>query len=174
MDRVVASTLAAETYALSSAVDTCNWLRLMWEWLKNPAIPWRDPEQVWQKAYQGVAVMDCKSLYDVISKNTLPQCQEHRTLVEALVIKDHVKTGIVPYWVHSAAQLSDALTKIMDNYRLREFLRLSKTCLHDIDETLKQRADRKAFKTWLSETVSNVQNQSLTSMTDPSNKKLLI
>ena len=155
IDRVVASTLASETYALSSAVDTANWLRLMWEWIKNPSIPWRNPERVWMKAPPGIAVMDCKSLFDVISKNTTPQCQEHRTLIEALVIKDHIQSGVTPYWVHSAAQLSDALTKIMDNFRLREFLKQGKTCLHDIDETLKQRADRKAFKTWLSETVSN-------------------
>jgi hypothetical protein len=74
------------------------------------------------------------------------------------VIKDHIQSGMTPYWVHSAAQLSDALTKIMDCFRLREFLKQSKTCLHDIDETLKQRADRKAFKTWLSETVSNTGN----------------
>jgi hypothetical protein len=46
----------------------------------------------------------------------------------------------------------------MDCFRLREFLKQNKTCLHDIDETLKQRADRKAFKTWLSETVSNTGN----------------
>eukprot|EP00435_Cladocopium_sp_Y103_P029622 s3705_g7.t1 len=155
IDRVVASTLAAETYALSSAVDASNWLRLMWEWIKKPSIPWQLPEKVWQEASPGIAVMDCKSLYDVISKNTTPQCQEHRTLIEALVIKDNLQSGIVPFWVHSAAQLSDSLTKAMDNYRLREILRQGKTCLHDIDETLKQRADRKAFKNWLSETVSN-------------------
>ena len=172
IDRVVASTLAAETYALSSAVDTCNWLRLVWEWIKCPSIPWQDPEKVWQKAHPGIAVMDCKSLYDVISKNTLPQCQEHRTLIEALVIKDHTKTGIIPYWVHSAAQLSDALTKVMDNYRLRDFLRLCKTCLHDIDETLKQRADRKAFKTWLSETVSNAQDIAKAPITVPKQQKV--
>jgi hypothetical protein len=99
--------------------------------------------------------MDCKSLFDVISKNTTPQCQEHRTLIEALLITDNIQSVVTPYWVPSAAQLPDALTKIMDCFRLREFLIQCKTCLHYIDETLKQRADRKAFKTWLSETVSN-------------------
>ena len=154
IERVVASTLAAETFALSSAVDLTHWLRLAWEWLRQPNIPWQTPEEVWKHAAPSIAVMDCKSLYDVITKNTTPQCQEHRTLIEALVIKDNTKHGIRPHWVHSAAQLADSLTKAMDNFRLREFLRLRTCCLHDVDEILKQRSDRKALKNWLSSTVS--------------------
>ena len=150
IDRVVASTLASETYALSNVVDTTNWLRLMWEWLRNPLINWRKPEEVWKKAPPSIAVMDCKSLYDVLVKNTTPQCQEHRTLIEALVIKEHVKHGIKPHWVHSAAQLADALTKVMDCFRLREFLQHRTCCLHDVESVLKERADNKARKNWLS------------------------
>lgn len=148
IDRVVASTLAAETYALSSAVDLLDWLRLAWAWLINPEIPWKTPEVVWQSEPPSIAVMDCKSLYDVITKNTTPQCQEHRTLIEALVIKDHVRSGIQAHWVHSAAQLADSLTKPMDNYRLREFLKSHHCCLHDVQEILKQRADKKAQRLW--------------------------
>ena len=96
IDRVVASTLAAETYALSSAVDMADWLRLAWEWLRNPLTPWKTPEVVWKTAPPSIAVVDFKSLYDVITKNTTPQCQEHRTLIEALVIKDHLKQGSKP------------------------------------------------------------------------------
>ena len=150
IERVVASTLAAETYALSAAVDMLDWLRLSWEWMKNASIPWKQPVEVWKRAAPSIAVIDCKSLYDVITKNTTPQCQEHRTLIEALIIKDHIQSGIKPYWVHSAAQLADALTKTMDCFRLREFLQHRSCCLHDIDEVLKARADQKARKTWLS------------------------
>lgn len=150
IDRVVASTLAAETYALSSAVDMTGWIRLAWEWICNPFIPWKTPEAIWKQSPESLPVMDCKSLYDVLVKNTTPQCQEHRTLLEALVIKSHLSNGIKPYWVHSAAQLADALTKVMDCFRLREFLSHRTCCLHDIDEILKERADRKAQRTWLS------------------------
>ena len=87
IERVVASTLAAETFALSSAVDLTHWLRLAWEWLRQPNIPWQTPEEVMKHAAPSIAVMDCKSLYDVITKNTTPQCQEHRTLIEALASK---------------------------------------------------------------------------------------
>ena len=118
IDRVVASTLASETFALSHTVDVLNWIRLAWDWVRNPLTPWQRPEEVWKSAYPGIAVVDCKSLYDVITKNTTPQCQEHRTLIEALVIKNTLKTGIHPHWAHSAAQLADALTKHMDSYRL--------------------------------------------------------
>ena len=150
IERVVASTLASETFALSSAVDLLNWLRLAWSWLRNPNIPWQTPEKVWLSEPPSIAVVDCKSLYDVISKNTTPQCQEHRTLIEALVIKENIQQGIKPHWVHSAAQLADALTKVMDPYQLREFLKNKYCCLHDVQEILKQRADKKAQKTWLS------------------------
>ena len=139
-------------------MDLTNWLRLSWEWIKNPNIPWQTPEKVWHETHPSIAVVDCKSLFDAITKNTTPQCQEHRTLIEALVIKSHWNSGIKPYWVHSAAQLSDALTKVMDCFRIREFLQHRRCCLHDMDETLKQRADRKAFKTWLSNAVAKDQS----------------
>ena len=88
-------------------------------------------------------------------KISTPQCQEHRTLIEALVIKDHVKSGISLHWVHSAAQLADALTKAMDTYALRQYLEKHWCCLHDIDEILKERADRKLQRQWLSTAVTN-------------------
>jgi hypothetical protein len=74
-----------------------------------------------------------------------------------LVIKDHIQSGIRPHWVHSAAQLADALTKAMDGFRLREFLRSCICCLHDVAEILKERADRKAQKLWLSQ-ATNLEN----------------
>ena len=147
---MLASTLASETFALPHTVDALNWIRLAWEWIRNPLTPWQKPEEVWKSAHPGSAVVDCKSLYVVITKNTTPECQEHRTLIEALVIKSHLHTGIQPHWEHSAAQLADTLTKNMDSYRLRKFLRHRQCCLHDINEILKQRSDKKAQKTWLS------------------------
>lgn len=149
ISRIVASTLAAETYALSHAVDLLDWIRLGWAWLVDQRINWQKPEEVWSQGHSSIVAVDCKSLYDVITKNTTPQCQEHRTLIEALVIKDHVKSGIALHWVHSAAQLADALTKAMDTYSLRKFLENHWCCLHDIDEILKSRADRKAQKQWI-------------------------
>ena len=158
ISRVVASTLAAETFALSHAIDLLDWIRLSWEWLRNPNIPWKEPEKVWKNSHPSIAVTDCKSLYDVIVKNATPQCQEHRTLVEALVIKDHVQNGTRMHWVHSAAQLADTLTKHMDSSSLRDFLIHRQCCLHDVHQILKERADRKAQKSWLQTTTHSSMN----------------
>lgn len=159
ISRVVASTLAAETFALSHAIDLLDWIRLSWEWLLNPMVPWKEPEKVWKNSHPSIAVTDCKSLYDVIVKNATPQCQEHRTLIEALVIKDHVQNGTRMHWVHSAAQLADTLTKHMDSSSLRDFLAHRQCCLHDVHQILKERADRKAQKSWLQTTTQAIQPQ---------------
>ena len=149
IDRVVSSTLAAETYALSHAVDTLEWFRILWHWAIAPSSDWKNPETFLPTTPKAMAVVDCKSLYDVIIKNTTPQCREHRILLEALVIKDRTKLGIDIHWVHSAAQLADSLTKAMDTTNLRAFLSHGRICLHDVAATLQERADRKIQKQWL-------------------------
>lgn len=148
VNRVVGSTLAAETYALSNAVDLVEWVRIVWAWMCNPKVKWQAPEEALKDITPSIAVVDCKSLYDVINKTTTPQCSEHRTLLEALVIKDRMRQGVTLHWVHSAAQLADSLTKCMDVTPLRLFLKHRKCRLHDIDEVLKDRADRRAQRQW--------------------------
>ena len=43
--RVVSSTLASETYALSGALDLPSWTRSHWAWLLDPSICWQTPEE---------------------------------------------------------------------------------------------------------------------------------
>ena len=69
-------------------------------------------------------------------------------MLEALIIKDRLKEGILIKWVHSAAQLADSLTKAMDCSNLRTFLRMGKCIIHDVDEILRERADKRARKLW--------------------------
>ena len=94
ISRVVGSTLASESYALSGAIDLLGWLRLHWEWLKKPSDAWRDPTQCLTQGPEAFAIVDCKSLYDLIQKTNVPQCQEYRTTLEALIIKDRVKENV--------------------------------------------------------------------------------
>ncbi len=155
IDRIVASTLAAETYALSQSVDLLEWVRILWQWMQQPSQEWKQPESYLLKAPRAITVVDCKSLYDVIIKNTTPQCREHRTLLEALIIKDRIQLGVDMHWVHSAAQLADSLTKAMDTSTLRAFLEHGKTCLHDIEAVLQDRADKKTHKKWLKEQIES-------------------
>eukprot|EP00435_Cladocopium_sp_Y103_P071338 s690_g37.t1 len=148
ISRVVASTLASETYALSGALDLLSWTRLHWAWILNPQVNWRTPEETLKSLPQAFAVVDCKSLYDLLQKTSIPQCTEHRTALEALVIRDRLKEGVLIKWVHSAAQMADSLTKDMDTSVLRSFLAKGKCILHDVDEILKQRADKKVRQQW--------------------------
>ena len=147
--RVVGSTLASETYALSGSVDLLSWLRIHWSWLLKPSEEWKNPEKYLAQSPEAYAVVDCKSLYDLIQKTNVPQCQEHRVMLEALIIKDRIKEGIVVKWVHSAAQMADCLTKNMDCTNLRKFLEKGQCIIHDVDEILKARAHQRSKKTWI-------------------------
>eukprot|EP00435_Cladocopium_sp_Y103_P025697 s606_g6.t1 len=148
INRVVSSTLASETYALSGALDLLSWTRMHWAWILNPSIPWKETETTLKALPPAYAVVDCKSLFDLLQKTSIPQCSEYRTLLEALVIKDRLKEGIVVKWVHSAAQMADSLTKDMDTTVLRTFLKYGQCVLHDAEEILKQRADKRIRQQW--------------------------
>ena len=148
INRVVASTLASETYALSGALDLLSWTRMHWAWILNPSIPWKDTENTLKSLPPAFAVVDCKKLFDLLQKTSIPQCSEYRTLSEALVIKDRLREGVIVKWVHSAAQMADALTKDMDTTVLRTFLQQGKCILLDEEEVLKQRADKRVRQQW--------------------------
>ena len=44
IQKVVTSTLSAETTSLASALDQMAWIRLHWRWLHDPKVQWRDPD----------------------------------------------------------------------------------------------------------------------------------
>ena len=83
--RVTRSTLGAEAIALSGAVDRLLWIRLLWEWINNPAIDRGSPEEALQKARKAALVTDCKSASDILTRAAIPHCEEHRTTVECLL-----------------------------------------------------------------------------------------
>ena len=149
IQRTVNSTLAAETMALSGALDHLSWLRLAWGWLVCQQLDWRKPETALSKLPEAVAVVDCKSLYDLLLKTATPQCHEFRTLLEALVIKERLSEGVCVRWVHSAAQLADVMTKIMDASNIRTCLSQGRYMLHDVHEVLRERADRRTRRQWI-------------------------
>eukprot|EP00435_Cladocopium_sp_Y103_P039315 s274_g10.t1 len=155
INRVVSSTLASETFALSGALDLLSWTRIHWAWMLNPNLKWQSPEETLKDLPNAFAVVDCKSLYDLLQKTSIPQCTEYRTTLEALVVRERLKEGVIIKWVHSAAQMADALTKDMDTSVLRSFLSQGKCILHDVNEILKQRADKKIRQHWYQESSSS-------------------
>eukprot|EP00435_Cladocopium_sp_Y103_P014229 s1308_g3.t1 len=98
---------------------------------------------------------DCKSLYDLISRTAPPACQEFRTLLQAKLIKEHLQNGIQIRWVPSGAQIADALTKVMDSTVLRACLKSGWYSLHDENEILRARSDKRSQLQWLQQHVQS-------------------
>lgn len=165
IQRVVTSTLAAETVSLSSVLDQLSWMRLCWSWLLDNRVVWQKPEDTLktlpeafstatvraQTLSEDVAATDCKSLYDLVTRTAPPQCTEFRTQLAARAIKDHLTEGTSLRWVHSGAQLADCLTKIMETSFLRETLVQGRYKLHDEMAVLKNRASARNRIKWLKE-----------------------
>ena len=82
IQKVVTSTLSAETMALASTLDQLAWLRLFWSWIHDPRVDWRRPEETLPKLEpaitvptlipEDVAITDCKSLYDLVTRTAPP------------------------------------------------------------------------------------------------------
>ena len=147
--RVVRSTLSAEAVALSGALDRLSWIRLLWEWTKDPSINIAAPEQILADAPISVVATDCKSVYDITTRTSTPSCEEYRTTLECILIRERLQENCRMRWVHSQAQLADSLTKSMDGRMLRECLAIGRYSLYDEMARLKERADRRDRLAWI-------------------------
>ena len=170
IQKVVTSTLSAETYSLASALDQLSWLRLYWGWIMNLNLPWKNSEKALKtlppavnvstlKEDRDIAVTDCKSLFDLTTRTAMPACSEFRVALQARAIKDMLSEGTHLRWVHSAAQLADALTKSMESHFLRESLRIGRYLLHDEASILKERANSKSRLRWLKQDQEKEKNK---------------
>ena len=89
IQRTVTSTLASETFALSGCLDQLMGIRLHWAWICDPKINWRNPKDsssklpeaacVFPLLPEAACVVDCKSLFDLLKRTTIPHCSEFRT-----------------------------------------------------------------------------------------------
>ena len=152
--RVIRSTLGAEAVALSGNVDRLLWLRVFWQWLLDPTVEWGSPEKVLQAARKAALVTDCKSAYDLLTKTAVPQCEEHRTTIECLLIRERLQANCMVRWVTSNAQLADCLTKSMDASVLRQCLKSGRYSLFDEGRILQQRSDKRQRLKWAKEVTS--------------------
>lgn len=82
-------------------------------------------------------------------------------MLEALVIKDRLQENTRVKWAHSAAQMADSLTKDMDTAPLRTFLDKGLCILHDVDQVLKQRADKKIRKQWYQQSCQSEESHAM-------------
>lgn len=164
IQRVVTSTLSAEATALATTLDQLTWIRVYWAWLIDPKITWQKPETI-KTLPEAMTVPTMKvdekdlAITDCTTRTAVPSCQEFRTQLLARSIKDILSENIRLHWVHSGAQLADALTKIMESQFLRETLRQGYYCLHDADEVLKNRANARNRIKWLRSTASEMSSR---------------
>ena len=147
--RIVRSTLGAEAAALSNTVDRLMWIRLLWSWIRNPCCDWAHPEKLLKTENMSALVTDCKSAYDLLTRTALPQCAEHRTTVECLLIRERLQENCKVRWVSSQAMLADCLTKTMDSQVLRECLKTGRYTLQDEDHVLRHRSDKRQRLDWV-------------------------
>eukprot|EP00439_Symbiodinium_sp_Y106_P051291 s2497_g6.t2 len=120
--RVVRSTLSAEAYAMSKAVDMLGWMRALWGVVHVPKFCWQNPEEGFNKLRKAIVVTDCKSLFDLVTRLAMPACEEHRTTLEVLLIKQRCAENTSFRWIPTTLQAADCLTKVMDATLLRTVL----------------------------------------------------
>lgn len=147
--RVVRSTLSAEAYAMSSSLDKLNWIRCMWGFILSPSFRWQRPEVSLPTLPKALLVTDCKSLYDLVTKLATPNCEEWRTTIEVMLIKEQSQDNISCRWISTAIMLADPLTKPMDASFLRSVLQLGKFRIYDEHQTLQNNVHRKVAARWI-------------------------
>ena len=119
LTRKVRSSLAAESQAAADAVDSLNFVRLVFaECLSADGIDLRKIDEIHQLSPPALLITDCKSLYDALEKNesiTLGLA-EKRTSIEVQATKQQLRsTLITTKWVNSDRQIADVLTKVNTN-----------------------------------------------------------
>ena len=151
ISRVVRSTLSAEAYSMSRSVDRLGGLRLLWGVMVIPQFPWQMPSKAYAQLPMGIITTDCRSLYDLVSRTAMPQCEEYRTTLEVLLIREQCQDNCVFRWIPTTIMLADALTKPMDPSLLRLVLQTGIFCLYDESSILRQNANRRLAVSWLSD-----------------------
>ena len=143
ISRVVKSTMAAESAALSLALDRQLYLRFMLEAVlygEPPMGPnWRHELKI-----PGILVTDARSLHDHINKTgSLPS--ERQTLIDLLIARDFTEAEtLMVRWVPTTNQLADILTKSMKSPPiLQKLLRRQLYCLIG-DEAEQREESRRA------------------------------
>eukprot|EP00435_Cladocopium_sp_Y103_P029008 s424_g7.t1 len=168
--RVVRSTLSAEAYAMSSSLDKLTWLRCLWGFILNPKFKWQYPESSLRDLPKALLITDCKSLYDLVTKLAVPNCEEWRTTVEVMLIKQQSEGHSQCRWISTAIMLADSLTKPMDSSFLRSVLRLGRFRIFDENMTLQNNTHRKLATKWVSLPDAALQESDSTDNSHPKEK----
>ena len=141
--RVCRSTLQAEAYALTSAVELANQVRcLLYEMEQKPAEVRLNNDDAARHGRTLVWLTDCRSLYDTVQKEGPAKVGDKRLLIDILALRqdlwrtrnscghqDPLMDDARPaadqrtdeiFWIDTAVMAADSLTKFMDSQDLRD------------------------------------------------------
>ena len=149
ISRVVRSTISAEAFSMSQSVDRLSWMRLLWGCLLVPEFNWRCPPEGFKQLNRAIITTDCKSLFDLATRTAIPTCEEYRTTLEVLLIRERCAEHAHFRWLPTTLMLADALTKVMDSDLLRTTLRTAQFQIFDETAVLRYNAHRKQALKWL-------------------------
>ena len=115
LQRKARSSLSAETQALAECDQELMFTRLAWAEFCGVPVNLKKPSDAVKQVVGGV-VVDAKALYDVLLKRDLNSSgaglKDKFTALEVLCLLESLESNsTVVRWVHSNAQLADALTK---------------------------------------------------------------
>ena len=163
LQRVVNSTLAAETQSLSRGLADLMWSMVTFEEFTNGHFVLRKwpqhlsaaealvlaSSQSEQVLKQALAIVDAKSLYDHLSKDSVGG-QDKRTAIEIQIIREDLNnlSGSIR-WVDHQAMIADGLTKIKgSNEALYRLLDSGLFCIQkELDNLENRRRAREAGAT---------------------------
>ena len=163
IQRIVTSTVSAETSTLSTTSDQLTWMRLYCAWILDPNTPWQRPENVanlpkaitvptYRAHATDLAITDCKSLFDLRHGQQSPTVKNIARSCLPVPSKMFLRKAF-------AFIGSDALTKVVESNFLRETLRQSRYGLHDAEEVLKSRASARTRLKWLKTAAGDMCNR---------------
>ena len=136
LPRIARSSLSAEIQAFSIAEEELMFVRLQWSEMMGSIIPMRNPSKILQQI-PGVMVTDSRSLYDVVNRGAQNSSglglKEKYSVLDMLSVMQRLRNGAtITRWVHSEAQIADAMTKHCINSALvRVLIHGMWTLVHD-------------------------------------------
>ena len=160
LQRVVNSTLAAETQSLSRGLADLLWTSVMLEEFQNAFFKIHEwPERLSEAKNlvlsscrtqsflkEALAIVDAKSLFDLLSRETLGGGQDRRTAIEIQIIREDLNSidGHIR-WVDHMAMIADGLTKLRgSNKSLYQLLSDGVFQIQAEKENLEERKEAKA------------------------------
>ena len=111
-ERVCRSTLAAEARHLANAVEAVDWATVVLQEILKGKLNLKR----WQEAATTTPrfwAMDCKSVYDYLTKEGTSMSKDKRMAIEGALLKETLRSpGTTLHWIDDSQNIADVLTKL--------------------------------------------------------------